>query len=110
MSSEELAEGHRYVQSEFYSFSSILRHIPSLLSVSPLNLRRALVFLLLNFAGMHVAKYLGPSLDWAEGGEKWDSLQIRPDQAVETTAAFSRNEARLQFQALQDGGHRNDMP
>src|SRR5208337_5228646 len=48
MTPEELAEGHRYVQSEFYSFSSILRHMPSLLRVSPINLRRALVFLLLN--------------------------------------------------------------
>jgi radical SAM superfamily enzyme YgiQ (UPF0313 family) len=111
MTPEELAEGHRYVQSEFYSFSSILRHIPSLLRVSPINLRRALVFLLLNFAGKHVAKYLDTSLDWADNREKWDSPQVRPEQTVKGTGAFSLNEAPLQFQALQDGsGHRHDGP
>ena len=41
MTPQELAEGHHYVQSEFYSFSSIVRHIPFLLRVSPINLRRA---------------------------------------------------------------------
>jgi radical SAM superfamily enzyme YgiQ (UPF0313 family) len=111
MTPEELAEGHRYVQSEFYSFSSILRHIPSLLSVSPLNLRRALVFLLLNFAGKHVAKYLGPSLDRADNRRRWDSPHIRPDPAVEGTGVLSLNEAHLQFQALQDvSGHRHHKP
>ncbi|MGD0235859.1 MAG: radical SAM protein, partial [Syntrophorhabdales bacterium] len=65
MTPQELAEGQRYVQSEFYSFPSILRHIPSLLRVSPLNLRRALILLLVNFAGRHVAKYIDTSLDWA---------------------------------------------
>ncbi|MGD0231258.1 MAG: radical SAM protein [Syntrophorhabdales bacterium] len=111
MTPEELAEGHRYVQSEFYSFSSILRHIPSLLRVSPINLRRVLVFLLLNFAGRHVAKYIDTSLDWADTGEKWDSRQVRPDQAAKGTGASSLNEANLRFQALQDGGgHRRDEP
>jgi radical SAM superfamily enzyme YgiQ (UPF0313 family) len=104
MTPQELAEGHRYVQSEFYSFSSILRHIPSLLRVSPINLRRALVFLLLNFAGRHVANYIDTSLGWADNREKWDSPQVRPDQAVKGTGALSPNEARLQRQALQDGG------
>jgi radical SAM superfamily enzyme YgiQ (UPF0313 family) len=87
MTPEELAEGHRYVQSEFYSFSSILRHIPSLLRVSPINLRRALVFLLLNFAGKNVAKNIDTSLDWADNREKWDSREVRPDQAVKGTDA-----------------------
>jgi hypothetical protein len=111
MTPQKLAEGHRYVQSEFYSFSSILRHIPSLLRVSPINLRRALVFLLLNFAGKHVANYIDTSLDWADNREKWDSLQVRADRAVEGTGALSLTEAPLQFQVLQDsGGHRQDGP
>ena len=108
MTPEELAEGHRYVQSEFYSFSSILRHVPSLLRVSPINLRRALVFLLLNFAGRYVGKHIDTSLDWADNGEKWDSGQVRPDQAVKRTGALSFNEAPLQFQALEDGSRYRD--
>src|SRR4030043_916561 len=63
MTPQELAEGHRYVQSEFYSFSSFLRHIPFILRVSPINLRRTLLFLLLNFAGKGVAKYIDTTLD-----------------------------------------------
>ena len=51
MTPQELAEGYCYVQSEFYSFSSVLRHLPSLLRVSPINLRRILLFLLLNLTG-----------------------------------------------------------
>ena len=73
MTPQELAEGQRYVQSEFYSFSSILRHIPSLLRVSPINLRRAFIFLLLNFAGKGVAKYIDTSLDWADSKEQWNA-------------------------------------
>ena len=73
MTPQELAEGQRHVQSEFYSFSSILRHIPSLLKVSPINLRRAFIFLLLNFAGKGVAKYIDTSLDWADSKEQWDA-------------------------------------
>jgi hypothetical protein len=87
--SQEFAEGHQYVQRQFYSFPSILRHIPSLLSVSPVNLRRALVFLLLNFAGKHVAKYIDTSLDWADSREKWDCPQARPNQVVKTSVAPS---------------------
>ncbi len=63
MTPRELAEGYRFVQSEFYSFRSILGHIPSLFSVSPIDLRRALVFLLLNFAGRAVVKYVDISPD-----------------------------------------------
>jgi len=72
MTPRELAEGHHYVQSEFHSFSSILRHIPFLLRVSPINLRRIMLFLLLNIAGKSVAKYIDTSLDWADNNEKWD--------------------------------------
>ena len=111
MTPEELAAGHRYVQSEFYSFSSILRHIPSLLKVSPINLRRALVFLLLNFAGRNVAQYIDTSLDWANNREKWDSAQAPPDQGSEERGVPSLDEALLQFQAIQgDSGLRRDEP
>ena len=111
MTPQELAEGQRYVQSEFYSFPSILRHIPSLLRVSPLNLRRALILLLVNFAGRHVAKYIDTSLDWADTREKWDSQQVRPDQVVEGTGALSLNEAHLQFRALRGGSpYQDDEP
>jgi radical SAM superfamily enzyme YgiQ (UPF0313 family) len=82
MTPQELAEGYRYVQKEFYSFSSILRHIPSLLAVTPVDLRRALVFLLLNFAGKSVAKYIDTSLDWADNREKWRAPEIREDEAA----------------------------
>jgi radical SAM superfamily enzyme YgiQ (UPF0313 family) len=82
MTPQELAEGHHYVQSEFYSFSSIVRHIPFLLRVSPINLRRSLLFLLLNIAGKSVAKCIDTSLDWADNNEKWDSQKIRPDNKV----------------------------
>jgi radical SAM superfamily enzyme YgiQ (UPF0313 family) len=81
MTPQELAEGHRYVQSEFYSFSSILRHVPSLLTVGPVDFRRALVFLLLNFAGRSVAKYIDTSLDWADNRGKWHFPGTRPDEA-----------------------------
>jgi len=66
MTPRELAEGHYYVQSEFYSFSSIVRHIPFLLRVSPINLRRIVLFLLLNINGKSAAKYIDTSLDWAD--------------------------------------------
>ena len=111
MTPQELAEGQRYVQSEFYSFSSILRHIPSLLRVSPINLRRVFILLLLNFAGKSVANYIDTSLDWADNREKWDSRQVRPDQVLEGTGALSLNEAHLQFRALQDGSpYQDDEP
>jgi radical SAM superfamily enzyme YgiQ (UPF0313 family) len=96
MTPQELAEGHRYVQSEFYSFSSIVRHIPSLLRVSPINLRRILLFLLLNFAGKGVTKYIDTSLDWADNNEKWDSQTIRPDDKVlKGSTVFSLDKAHL---------------
>jgi radical SAM superfamily enzyme YgiQ (UPF0313 family) len=82
MTPRELAEGHYHVQSEFYSFSSILRHIPSLLRVYPINLKRSLLFLLLNIAGKSIVKYIDTSLDWVDNNEKWDSQKIRPDDEV----------------------------
>jgi len=80
--SRELAEGHHHVQSEFYSFSSILRHIPSLLRVHPINLKRSLLFLLLNIAGKSKLKYVDTSLDWVDNNEKWNVQKIRPDDKV----------------------------
>jgi hypothetical protein len=112
MTPQELAEGHHYVQSEFYSFSSIVRHIPLLLRVSPINLRRTLLFLLLNIAGKGVAKYIDTSLDWADNNERWNSQKIRPDDKVlKGSTVFSSDEAHLPFQALKDGGpYKNDEP
>jgi hypothetical protein len=79
MTPQELAEGHHHVQSEFYSFSSILRHIPFFLRVSPVNLKRSLFFLLLNIAGKSTVKCIDTSLDWVDNKEKWNSQKIRPD-------------------------------
>jgi len=104
MTPQELAEGHHYVQSEFYSFSSILRHIPSLLSVSPLNLRRAFLFLLLNIAGRSVANQIDTSLDWADNNETWNSRKIRPDEkALKGSTVLSLDQAPLPVQALREG-------
>ena len=50
MTPEELAEGYQYVRNSFFSISSILRRIPYLLRVSPVDYRRAAVFFLLNLA------------------------------------------------------------
>jgi len=98
MTPQELTEGHHYVQSEFYSFSSILRHIPFLLRVSPINLRRSLLFLLLNITGKNAAKYIDTSLDWADNNEKWDSQEIRPDDKVlKRNTVFSSDKAHLPF-------------
>ena len=112
MTPQELAEGHHYVQSEFYSFSSIVRHIPFLLRVSPINLRRTVLFLLLNIAGKSVAKYIDTSLDWADNNEKWNSQKIRPDDKVlKESTVFSLDQAHLPFQALKDGSpYKNDEP
>lgn len=82
MTPQELAEGHRYVQNEFYSFSSILRHIPSLISISPINLKRSFLFLLLNMTGKNAVKYIDTSLNWANSNEKWDSQTIHSDDPV----------------------------
>jgi len=104
MTPQELAKGHHYVQSEFYSFSSILRHIPSLLRVSPLNLRRAFLFLLLNIAGRSVASQIDTSLDWADNNETWNSLEIRPDEkALRGSTVLSLDQTPLPVQALRDG-------
>jgi radical SAM superfamily enzyme YgiQ (UPF0313 family) len=82
MTPQELAEGYHYVKSEFYSFSSIIRHIPFLLRVSPINLRRIVLFLLLNIAAKSLVKYTDTSLDWADNNEKWDSEETRPEDKV----------------------------
>jgi hypothetical protein len=110
MTPRELAEGHRYVQSEFYSFSSILRHVPSILRISPINLRRIVLFLLLNITGKDGVKHIDTSLDWADNNEKWDFEKTRPDDKVlKGGTVFSleerRNldEAQIPFRALKDG-------
>ena len=112
MTPQELAEGHHYVQSEFYSFSSILRHIPFLLRVSPINLRRTLLFLLLNIAGKNVAKCIDASLDWADNNEKWNFQKIRPDdKALKGSTVFSLDTTHLPFQALKDDSlYKNNEP
>jgi hypothetical protein len=112
MTPRELAEGHRYVQSEFYSFSSILRHIPFLLRVSPINLRRSMLFLLLNIAGKSVAKCIDTSLDWADNNEKWNSQKIRPDDnALKGSNVFSSDQSHLPFYPLKgDRPFINDEP
>src|SRR4030043_473032 len=112
MTPQELAKGHHDVQREFYSFSSIVRHIPFLLRVSPINLRRALLFLLLNIAGKSVAKYIDTSLDWADNNEKWNFQKIRPDdEVIKGSTVFSSDSAHLPFQTLKDGGpYDNDEP
>jgi hypothetical protein len=112
MTPQELAEGYHYVQSEFYSFSSIVRHIPFLLRVSPINLRRALLFLLLNIAGKSGAKYIDTSLDWADNNEKWNFQKIGPDDKVlKRSSVFSLDKSRLPFQALKEGSpYKNDEP
>jgi hypothetical protein len=91
MTPQELAKGHHYVQSEFYSFSSIVRHVPFLLRVSPINLRRIVLFLLLNMAGKSVAKYIDTSLDWADNNERWNSQKIRPGDKVLKESTDDKN-------------------
>ena len=104
MTPRELAEGHYYVQSEFYSFSSILRHIPFLLRVFPIDLRRTLLFLLLNITGKSVAKYIDTSLDWVDNNEKWNSPKIQPDDEIpKKITALSSDRSSLPSQPLQDG-------
>jgi radical SAM superfamily enzyme YgiQ (UPF0313 family) len=105
MTPRELAEGHFYVQSEFYSFSSILRHIPSLLRVSPIDLRRTLLFLLLNIAGKNGAKYIDTSLDWADNNEKWNAQTLRPDDGdLRESTVIPLPESPLPYQVLRAGG------
>ena len=111
MTPQELAEGHYYVQSEFYSFSSILRHLPSLLRVSPINLRRILLFLLLNFAGKGVAKCIDTSLDWADNNEKWNPQKIGPnEEVIKESAVSSSDQSHLPFQVLRDGARIKNKP
>jgi radical SAM superfamily enzyme YgiQ (UPF0313 family) len=105
MTPQELAEGHHYVQNEFYSFSSILRHIPSLLRVKPVNLRRSLLFLLLNLSGKSVTKYIDTSFeDWGDHNEKWDSRKVRPEDGVlKESPVFSIDQAPPPFQDSIEG-------
>jgi len=94
MTPQELAEGHHYVQSEFYSFSSILRHIPYLLKVRPINLKRALLFLLLNITGNNSAKYIDTCIDWVDLRESCNSRK----NPVE-----DRDQAHLMSQSSKEG-------
>jgi radical SAM superfamily enzyme YgiQ (UPF0313 family) len=112
MTPQELAEGHHYVQSEFYSFSSIVRHVPFILRISPINLRRTVLFLLLNITGKNAARYIDTSLDWADNHERWNSERIRPaDKVSKGSTAFSLDQAHLPLQALKDGSpYDNDEP
>jgi hypothetical protein len=112
MTPQELAEGHHHVQSEFYSFSSILRHIPFLLGVSPINLRRIVLFLLLNITGKNVAKYIDTSLHWADNNEKWNFRKTWPDDKVlKRRTVLSLDKAHLPFQSLKDGSpFKHDEP
>jgi radical SAM superfamily enzyme YgiQ (UPF0313 family) len=104
MTPQELAEGFQYVQSEFYSFSSILRHIPFLFRVSPINVGRIMLFLLLNFAGKSVVKYIDTSLEWADNNERWNSQDIRLDDNVfKGSNVLSSDQAHLPFSSLEDG-------
>jgi len=103
MTPQELAEGHHYVQSQFYSFSSILRHIPSLFRVSPINLRRALLFLLLNMTGKDSAKYIDTSLHWANNKERWIFQPDQPeDKLLQGDCVFSSKQDPLPSQATKE--------
>jgi radical SAM superfamily enzyme YgiQ (UPF0313 family) len=103
MTPQELAEGHYHVQSEFYSFSSIIRHIPFLLRISPINLRRIVLFLLLNITGKDAARYIDTSLAWADNNEKWDSRKIWLDDNIpKVSTVFSSDQAYPPFQGLKD--------
>ncbi len=105
MTPQELTQGHHYVQSEFYFFSSILQHVPFLLRVSPVNIRRIVLLLLLNIAGKSVAKYIDTSLDWLDNNERWNSQTIRPDHdALGGSTVLPLPESPPPFQALRDGG------
>jgi len=94
MTPQELAEGHHYVQSEFYSFSSILRHIPYLLKVRPINLKRALLFLLLNITGNNSAKYIDTCIDWVDLRESCNSRKNPVEE---------RDQAHLMSQSSKEG-------
>ena len=69
-----------------------------------------MLFLLLNFAGKGVAKYIDTSLDWADNNEKWNSQTLRPDEEVlKESSVLSIDHSYLPIQALKDGSpYRND--
>jgi hypothetical protein len=55
-----------------------------------------LLFLLLNIAGISVAKYLGTSLDWTDNNEKWNSQKIQPgNKILKESSVSSSNQAHL---------------
>jgi len=76
MTPQELAEGHYHVKKEFYSFSSILKHIPSLVKVSPINLDRVLYLFLFNLGNRFSLKHLDPSLSWLKDEEMEPAMSV----------------------------------
>jgi hypothetical protein len=59
-----------------------------------------LLFLLLNIAGISVAKYLGTSLDWTDNNEKWNSQKIQPgNKILKESSVSSSNQAHLTIQS-----------
>jgi len=64
MTPTELAEGCYNVKKEFFSFSSILKHIPLLFKVSPINIRRIMFFLMYDFSCRSGLKHVDTSLSW----------------------------------------------
>ena len=59
-----------------------------------------LLFLLLNIAGISVAKYLGTSLDWTDNNEKWNSQKIQPgNKIIKESSVSSSNQAHLTIQS-----------
>jgi radical SAM superfamily enzyme YgiQ (UPF0313 family) len=70
MTPQELTEGYLYVRSEFYSFRSMIHHIPFFFRVSSLDPKRILLFLLLNINGKRMLKYVNTTVDWARNNEE----------------------------------------
>ena len=64
MTPTELAEGCYHVKKEFFSLSSILKNIPSLLKVSPVDLRRVIFFFMYNLSCRSGLKHVDTSLSW----------------------------------------------
>ena len=63
-----------------------------------------MLFLLLNFAGKSVVKYIDTSLEWADNNERWNSQDIRLDDNVfKGSNVFSSDQAHLPLQSLEDG-------
>jgi hypothetical protein len=77
-----------------------------------MNLKRSLLFLLLNIAGKSTVKYIDTSLDWADNNEKWNSWKIRlDDKVLKGSTVFSLDKSPLPFQALKEGSpYKDDDP